>query len=42
MKMKMEEFEDKCSKLKNESNARLRDAEEAQLKTMKLQETIER
>ncbi|XP_037496894.1 myosin-12 isoform X2 [Jatropha curcas] len=42
MEEKMEEFEDKCNKLEKESNVRLREAEEAQLKTIQLQETIER
>lgn len=42
MKKKMEEFEEKCSELEIENKARVKEAEEAHLKTMQLQETIER
>jgi myosin-5 len=38
----MEEFENKCSELEKESKARAIEAEESHLKTMKLQDTIER
>ncbi|XP_050209434.1 myosin-12 [Mercurialis annua] len=41
-KKRMEEFEEKCSELEKESKSRLKEAEEAQLKTMQLQESIER
>ncbi|KAJ4835408.1 hypothetical protein Tsubulata_031610 [Turnera subulata] len=42
MKRKMEEFEGKCNELEKESKVRMKEAEEAQLKTMQLQETVER
>jgi len=38
----MEEFENKCSELEKESKARTKEAEESHLKTMTLQDTIER
>ncbi|XP_022152731.1 myosin-12 [Momordica charantia] len=42
LKKKIEEFEEKFAEVENESKARLKEAEEAQLKAMQLQETIER
>ncbi|KAI5603286.1 hypothetical protein BDE02_01G209600 [Populus trichocarpa] len=42
LKKKMEEFENKCSELEKESKARTKEAEESHLKTMTLQDTIER
>lgn len=42
LKKKMEEFENKCSELEKESKARIIEAEESHLKTMKLQDAIER
>lgn len=38
----MEEFEEKYSQVEDESKVRLQETEEAQLKAMQLQETIER
>lgn len=38
----MEEFEEKYSQVEEESKVRLQEAEEARLKAMQLQETIER
>lgn len=42
LKKKIEEFEEKYSEAEKESKTRLKEAEEAQLKAMLLQETIER
>ncbi|KAG6789264.1 hypothetical protein POTOM_005355 [Populus tomentosa] len=42
LEKKMEEFENKCSELEKESKARTKDAEKSHLKTMTLQDTIER
>lgn len=42
LKKKMEEFEEKYAKVEKESEISLKEAEEARLKTMQLQETIER
>lgn len=42
LKLKIEEFEKRYSEVENESMTRLKEAEEAQLKTTLLQETIER
>ncbi|QHO33966.1 uncharacterized protein DS421_9g262890 [Arachis hypogaea] len=39
---KIKEFEEKCSAIENENQARIEEAEEAQLKATQLQETIER
>ena len=42
LKKKLEEFEEKFAEVEKESKATLKEAEEAQLKSMQLQETIER
>ncbi|XP_038720466.1 myosin-12 isoform X1 [Tripterygium wilfordii] len=42
LKNKIEEFEDKYSEVEKESKARLKEAEEAEVKATQLQETIER
>lgn len=42
LKRKIIEFEERCSEMENENKARLKEAEEAQLKATQLQETIER
>lgn len=42
MKKKIEEFEEKFSQVDKEREIRLKEADEARLKAMKLQETIER
>ncbi|KAI4333233.1 hypothetical protein L6164_018067 [Bauhinia variegata] len=42
LKKKIEEFEERYSEVQKENQARLKEAEEAQLKVMQLQETIER
>ncbi|WCJ20549.1 myosin-like protein XIF [Euphorbia peplus] len=42
MKKKMEEFEEKCGELEMENKTRTKEAEEAHLKTIELQDTIER
>ncbi|PON86367.1 Myosin [Trema orientale] len=42
MKKKIEEFEEKVSQVEKESETRLKEADEARLNAMKLQETIER
>lgn len=42
LKKKVEEFEEKYAEVERESKARLKEAEEAQLKSMQLRETIER
>ncbi|KAL0561924.1 hypothetical protein IC582_002369 [Cucumis melo] len=42
LKKKIEEFEEKYAEVEKESKARLKEAEEAQLKSMQLRETVER
>ncbi|XP_020237959.1 myosin-12 [Cajanus cajan] len=42
LKKKIKEFEERCSGIENENQARLKEAEEAHLKASQLQETIER
>lgn len=42
LKKKVEEFEEAYSKVEQESHARLKEAEEAQMKASQLQESIER
>lgn len=42
LKKKIEEFEERYSEVEKENQARLKEAEEAQLKATQLQEAIER
>ena len=42
LKKRVEEFQHKYSEVENESNARLKDIEESQVKISGLQDTIER
>lgn len=42
LKKKIEEFEEKYAEVERESKARLKEAEEAHLKSLQLQEAIER
>lgn len=42
LKKKIKDFEERCSEIEKQNQARLKEAEEAQLKATQLQETIER
>ncbi|KAJ1408711.1 P-loop containing nucleoside triphosphate hydrolase [Sesbania bispinosa] len=42
LKKRIKDFEERCSEIEKENQARLKEAEEAQLKAAQLQETIER